>query len=74
MCQPFHVKDQKSCQNFSGELSYGGSISVHQSGKLLVMGKKVSVSEDAARSNTKVLFYITSPTYMYFWDALFAVG
>lgn len=25
-------------------------------------GKKVSVSEDAARSHTKVLFYITSPT------------
>lgn len=40
----------------------------------VVMGRKVSVSEDAARSNSKVLFYITSPTYMYFWDALFAVG
>lgn len=43
-CQRFRVKDQKSRQNFSGELSYGGSISAHQSNKLLTLcccyGKK----------------------------------
>lgn len=32
--------------------------------------KNISMSEDAARSDTKGSFCnITSPTYMYFWDA-----